>query len=199
MRSPLVLSLLALGFLPAVAAFALPGENSRESGSLPALRPPATSGDRGQAQVYPYVYRQAGYLGINGPLPMRFGPPSPSGNERTPPRVPFENKKPELSQTAEAMARTEAIETYRSIHGRTVPVPSGAVSGGIPAPSAFMDQGNISTGSNEVLEFFQLPQPEPDVQKRQSRFLFDPLPSFSSAQPPTPGTQPPSRATYQKN
>jgi hypothetical protein len=62
-----------------------------------------------------------------------------------------------------------------------------------------MDQGNISTGSNEVLEFFQLPPPEPDVQKRQNRFLFDPLPPFSAAQPPAAGTQPQSRATYQKN
>jgi hypothetical protein len=62
-----------------------------------------------------------------------------------------------------------------------------------------MEQGNISTGSNEVLEFFQLPQPEPEVQKRQNRFLFDPVPPFSAAQPPSSGTQPPSRATYQKN
>jgi hypothetical protein len=65
--------------------------------------------------------------------------------------------------------------------------------------NGFLDQGNISTGSNEVLEFFQLPAPEPDVQKRRNRFLFDPLPAFSAAQPPAVGTQPTSRATYQKN
>ncbi len=134
-----------------------------------------------------------------GPVPMRFGPPSPSANERTPPRVPFANKKNELSLTAEAMARTEAIEAYRSIHGRMVPVPSGAVPGGAMPPSAFYDQGGISTGSNEVLEFFQQPAPEPDVQKRQNRFLFDPVPSFNSAVPPVSPTPPQSRATYQKN
>lgn len=205
MRAPSVLSLLAFGlafgFLAVTQAFALPGENasSRETGNLPALRQTTPSGDRNQAQTYPYVVRQAGYLSNMGPLPMRFGPPSPSGNERTPPRVPFANKKPELSQTAEALARTEAIETYRSIHGRLVPVPAGATSGSMPGASSFMDQGNISTGSNEVLEFFQLPQAEPDVQKRQNRFLFDPLPSFNAAQPPAVGTPSSSRATYQKN
>lgn len=197
MRTIFALSLLALGFIPVGSAFALPGENARDSGTPPAVRPPSV--DRNQPQAYPYVYRQAGYLATMGPLPMRFGPASPTGNERTPPRVPFANKKHELSETAESLARTEAIETYRSIHGRLLPVPSGASPGGAVPHSSFMEQGNISTGSNEVLEFFQLPPPEADVQKRQNRFLFDPVPPFSSAQPPSAGTQPPSRATYQKN
>ncbi|RFC42142.1 MAG: hypothetical protein DVB28_002024 [Verrucomicrobia bacterium] len=197
MRTTFVLSLLAFGFIPLGSAFALPGENVRDTATPPSVRPPAN--ERSQPQVYPYVYRKAGYLATMGPLPMRFGPASPNGNERTPPRVPFANKKHELSETAEALARTEAIETYRSVHGRLLPVPAGSSAGGVPANSSFMDQGNISTGSNEVLEFFQLPQPEPEVQKRQNRFLFDPVPPFSAAQPPSLGTQPPSRATYQKN
>lgn len=198
MRAKLVITLLALGLFSRDSGLALPAENARESASPPAVHTPAASGDRSSAQVYPYVFRKAGYLATMGPLPMRFGPPSPSGNERTPPRVPFANKKPELSLTAEEMARTEAIESYRSVHGRTIPVPSGASPGGA-RPPGFMEQGNISTGSNEVLEFFQLPAPEPDVQKRQNRFLLDPLPPFSAAQPPAAGTQPPSRATFQKN
>lgn len=95
------------------------------------------------------------------------------------------------------MARTEAIESYRSIFGRGIPVPPGAPDGGPKVPDAFLDQGS-GTGSggpnSEVLEFFQQPPPDPDIQKRQNRFLFDPV--FQAAKPPAPVTSPQSRATY---
>jgi hypothetical protein len=107
-------------------------------------------------------------------------------------------KKPELSRTAEGMARTEAIESYRSIFGRGLPVPSGSPEGGPKVPDAFFDSGSGAGqgGPNgEVLEFFQQPAPEQDVQKRQNRFLFDPV--FQAARPPSPpAAVPQSRATY---
>jgi hypothetical protein len=131
---------------------------------------------------------------------MRFGTPLPNGSERTPPRIVVA-KKPELSRTAEGMARTEAIETYRSIFGRGIPVPPGSPEGGPKVPDSFFDSGSGGAPgglNNEVLEFFQQPPPDADVQKRQNRFLFDPV--FQSATPPTSvGTAPAapqSRATY---
>lgn len=218
--------LLTLGFLPVAQLFAVPGDGGLPGSAVapdmasaqqaaaaaaaqgavpyapPGSRPPAAERSQQgapQGATYPYVYRQVGYLATLGPVPMRFGNPTPSANERTPPRVPVANKRPELSRLAESMAGTEAIEAYRSVHGRMVPVPEGAVPGGQTPRSPFSEQGGISTGSNEVLEFFQQPLPDADVQKRQSRFLFDPVPPFSSALPPANGAQPQSRATYQKN
>ncbi len=203
MRVSYVLSLLTLGLMSAGSSFGIPGETGgRESSPPSAVR--AASNDKSLG--YPYVYRQVGYLATVGPSPMRFGPPSPSANERTPPRVPVLTRPPELKQNADALSRkaeeqaqAEAVLTYRSVFGRTVPVPAGASPGALPAPSAFSDQGGISTGSNEVMEFFQQPPLDPDAQKRQNRFLFDPIPSYQSAQPPASGNQTPSRATYQKN
>ncbi len=217
MRFPFVTLLLTLGLLPVPRVLAVPEEAGRE-GALPTrsgnvvpgvptastpsgVRPSQVerSNERSSSGGYPLVYRQVGYLAAMGPMPMRFGTPSPLANERTPPRVSAFNKKPELSVSAQSLAQTEAIETYRSIHGRKVPVPEGYPQGGAQAPNSFFDQGAISTGSNEVLEFFQQPLPEADVQKRQNRFLFDPVPPFSSATPPATVAQPQSRATYQKN
>ena len=160
------------------------------SGSVSAATNAAT--DRSTSMGYPLTLRSVGYLATVGPAPMRFGPPSPSGNERTPPRVPVTNRRPELSDTAEGKARTEAIETYRSIFKGKVPIPEGSPESGIPAPTPFLEQGTGSTG-NEIMEFFQQPSVEGDAQKRSNRFLFDPI--FQSAQPPIPGTLPPSRAT----
>lgn len=153
-----------------------------------------STGDRSASQGYPLTLRRVGYLATVGPAPMRFGPPSPSSNERTPPRVPATNRRPELSETAEGKARTEAIETYRSIFKGKVPIPEGSPESGISAPNPFLEQGPGSNG-NEVIEFFQQqPAAEgPDAQKRTNRFLFDPI--FQSAQPPAPGTLPQSRAT----
>jgi len=160
------------------------------SGSVVAAANSAS--DRSMSMGYPLTLRRVGYLATVGPAPMRFGPPSPSGNERTPPRVPVSNRRPELSETAEGKARTEAIETYRSIFKGKVPIPEGSPESGISAPNPFLEQGSGS-GGNEIMEFFQQPSVEGDAQKRSNRFLFDPI--FQSAQPPIPGTLPQSRAT----
>jgi hypothetical protein len=155
-----------------------------------------TPHEKSVAANYPFVFRQVGYLATTGPAPMRFGPATPGGSERTPPRVAA-SKKPELSRTAEAMARTEAIEAYRSIFGRGIPVPPGSVEGGPKIPDAFLDQGSGGGmgANNEVLEFFQQPPPDPDAQRRHNRYLFDPV--FQAARPPAVGGAiPQSRATY---
>ena len=192
MRASLLLSLLTLSLLPASLCLALPGESS-PAGPSQGANP---SQDKSVSAGYPFVYRQVGYLATTGPAPMRFGAPTPGGSERTPPRITAP-KKPELSRTAEGMARTEAIESYRSIFGRGLPVPPGAPDGGPKVPDAFFDTGSgLGTGgpNSEVLEFFQQPTQDPDVQKRQNRFLFDPV--FQSAKPPALSTAPQSRATY---
>ena len=193
MRASIFLTLLALPFLSGLPCNAAPGEVGSNV-------PPGVSGsssDKSGQSGYPFVYRQVGYLAVSGPAPMRFAPASPGGSERTPPRVTIA-KKPELSRTAEGMARTEAIEAYRSIFGRGLPVPPGSPEGGPKVPDAFFDNGSGAGpgGPNsEVLEFFQQPAPEPDVQKRQNRFLFDPV--FQAAKPPAAvSPAPPSRATY---
>jgi hypothetical protein len=192
MRVSFLLSLLTLTLLPNPTGFALPGENNPAAHSQGA----SSSQDKSVAAGYPFVYRQVGYLATSGPAPMRFGAPTPGGSDRTPPRIAVA-KKPELSRTAEGMARTEAIESYRSIFGRGRPVPAGSPEGGPKVPDAFFDSGNgLGTGGadSEVLEFFQQQAPEPDVQKRQNRFLFDPV--FQAARPPAPSSIPQSRATY---
>jgi len=205
MRTSPVLSILTIGFLPLAVSFAAPGDGAGRE-SLPsnaanaATAARSSSGDRSVSPAQPFVLRKVGYLATVGPVPLRFGAPTPDCNLRTPPRVPAQNKRTELGDTAEAMARTEAIETYRSLHGGLVPVPPGHASGGIPpgGPSnPFIEQGGISSGGNEVMEFFQQPPPEPDVQKRQNRFLFDPI--FQAAPAPAPGNPPQSRATFRQN
>jgi hypothetical protein len=193
MRSPLIISLLTFTLLPSYFCLALPAE-SAAGGSVPGAN---SSHDKAGSAGHPFAYRQVGYLATTGPAPMRFGPATPGGSERTPPRIAAA-KKPELSRTAEAMARTEAIESYRSIFGRGLPVPPGSPEGGPKIPDAFLDAGG-GTGAvgpdHEVLEFFQQPALEPDVQRRQNRYLFDPV--FQSAKPPVPaGVVPQSRATY---
>jgi hypothetical protein len=140
---------------------------------------------------YPFAYRPIGYLGTVGPAPLRFTPASPAGNERTPPRVALSNKKPELSQTAEGMAQTEAIEAYRSVFGRKVPVPEGAMPGGEVDPN-FVGPDKIHTSVSaddpRIMDFFPAPEAQdPKAQDRKLRFLFDPL--FESAAPPPPGMQ----------
>jgi hypothetical protein len=192
MRVSFLFSLLTLTLLQGPKGFALPGENNPASTTQGAN----SSSDKSVASGYPFVYRQVGYLATSGPAPMRFGAPTPGGSDRTPPRITVP-KKPELSRTAEGMARTEAIESYRSIFGRGLPVPAGSPEGGPKVPDAFFDTGNGlgSGGANsEVLEFFQQQAPDPDVQRRQNRFLFDPV--FQAAKPPAPPIAPPSRATY---
>jgi hypothetical protein len=192
MRVSFLFSLLTLTLLSGSSGLALPGESNPAGPSNGAN----SSQDRSVAAGYPFVCRQVGYLATSGPAPMRFGAPTPGGSDRTPPRITVP-KKPELSRTAEGMARTEAIESYRSIFGRGLPVPAGSPEGGPKVPDAFFDTGSGlgSGGANsEVLEFFQQQAPEPDVQKRQNRFLFDPV--FQAARPPSPPSAPQSRATY---
>ena len=192
MRATFLISLLTFALVPGLQCLALPAESSPNP-------PPQAAGlpsERASSASYPFVYRQVGYLATTGPAPMRFGTPVPGGSERTPPRIAL-SKKPELSRTAEGMARTEAIESYRSIFGRGIPVPAGSPEGGPKIPEAFLDAGaGLGSGgpNAEVLEFFQQPAPDPDIQKRQNRFLFDPV--FQAAKPPAPTAAPESRATY---
>ncbi len=192
MRYHLTIMLISAALVSGSNCTAVPAE-SAQTGPAQAAHAPR---DKGVAASYPFVFRQVGYLATTGPAPMRFGPATPGGSERTPPRVAA-SKKPELSRTAEAMARTEAIESYRSIFGRGIPVPPGSVEGGPKIPDAFLDSGTGTGGgpNNEVLEFFQQPPPDPDIQKRQNRYLFDPV--FQAARPPLGGNlSPQSRATY---
>lgn len=154
-------------------------------------------GGKGGPVEYPLVYRPLGYLGTIGPAPMRFGPPSPAGTERTPPRVPASSPKPDLSKTAEAMAGTEAIEAYRSVFGKRLPVPEGSAPAGEDDPSFQPEssRGSISAGPgpNEVMQFFPAPVVDPRMQERRLRFMFDPL--FQSARPPVIVNPAQSRAT----
>jgi hypothetical protein len=141
---------------------------------------------------YPYAYRPIGYLGTVGPAPMRFSAASPVGNERTPPRVSASNKKPELSETAEGMSRTEAIEAYRSVFGRKVPVPEGSVAGGEVDPNFVGPERirtSVSADEPRLMDFFPPPaEQDPKAQDRRLRFMMDPL--FQSAPPPQPGAVP---------
>jgi hypothetical protein len=192
MRAFTLLSFLSLTLWPAAPVDAAPAEN-RPVGVAVSSN---SSQEKSAFNGAPFVYRQVGYLATTGPAPMRFAVPVPNGSDRTPPKVTAP-KKPELSRTAEGMARTEAIEAYRSIFGRGLPVPPGSPEGGPKVPDAFFDAGGGlgSGGANsEVLEFFQQPPPDPDVQRRQNRFLFDPV--FQAAKPPAPSAVPQSRATY---
>lgn len=192
MRFSLILLLLSATVFPNASSSASPAEGG--SGGVTSGAGPAH--EKSAASPYPFVYRRVGYLATTGPAPMRFGPLVPGGSERTPPRIAAP-KKPELSRTAEGMARTEAIESYRSIFGRGIPVPPGSPEGGPRIPDAFLDSGSgsgMGGGNNEVLEFFQQPSLEPDAQKRQNRYLFDPV--FQAAKPPATGGVPQSRATY---
>lgn len=154
-------------------------------------------GGKGGPVEYPLVYRPLGYLGTIGPAPMRFGPPSPAGTERTPPRVPASSPKPDLSKTAEAMSGTEAIEAYRSVFGKRLPVPEGSAPAGEDDPNFQPEssRGSISAGPgpNEVMQFFPAPVVDPRLQERRLRFMFDPL--FQSARPPVIVNPAQSRAT----
>lgn len=154
-------------------------------------------GVKGGPVEYPLVYRPLGYLGTIGPAPMRFGPPSPAGTERTPPRVPASSPKPDLSKTAEAMSGTEAIEAYRSVFGKRLPVPEGSAPAGEDDPN-FQPESSRSSisagpGPNEVMQFFPAPVVDPRMQERRLRFMFDPL--FQSARPPVIVNPAQSRAT----
>ena len=194
MRYHLTILLVSAALASGSHCVAVPAESAPPGATQ--ASPPAHEKPGASASNYPFVFRQVGYLATTGPAPMRFGPTTPGGSERTPPRV-ASSKKPELSRTAEAMARTEAIEAYRSIFGRGIPVPPGSVEGGPKVPDAFLDAGTGSGGgpNNEVLEFFQQPPPDPDTLKRQNRYLFDPV--FQAARPPAGGNViPQSRATY---
>ena len=159
---------------------------------------------KGAPVEYPLVYRPLGYLGTIGPAPMRFGPPSPAGTERTPPRVAASSPKPDLSKTAEAMAGTEAIEAYRSVFGKRLPVPEGSAPAGEDDPNfqPGSSRGSISAGPgpNEVLQFFAAPVIiDPLQQDRRRRFLFDPVPTAPQGrffqQPPVIVNPAQSRAT----
>ncbi len=159
---------------------------------------------KGAPVEYPLVYRPLGYLGTIGPAPMRFGPPSPAGTERTPPRVSDSSPKPDLSKTAEAMAGTEAIEAYRSVFGKRLPVPEGSAPAGADDPNYQPEssRGSISAGPgpNEVLQFFAAPViVDPLQQDRRRRFLFDPVPTAPQGrffqQPPVIVNPAQSRAT----
>ncbi len=164
----------------------------------------ASDAGKGGPVEYPLVYRPLGYLGTIGPAPMRFGPPSPAGTERTPPRVSESSPKPDLSKTAEAMAGTEAIEAYRSVFGKRLPVPEGSAPAGEDDPN-FQPGSSRSTisagpGPNEVLQFFAAPViVDPLQQDRRRRFLFDPVPTAPQGrffqQPPVIVNPAQSRAT----
>lgn len=164
------------------------------SGSSASASTPAAVGATGRPlnpADYPYAYRPIGYLGTVGPAPMRFTAATPAGTERTPPRVAASSKKPEVSQTAENMAQTEAIEAYRSVFGRKVPVPAGATPGGEVDPNFVgPDKIHTSVSADEpgVMDFFPPPDLEGKAQDRRLRFMFDPL--FESAAPPAPGMVP---------
>lgn len=170
---------------------------------------------KGAPVEYPLVYRPLGYLGTIGPAPMRFGPPSPAGTERTPPRVAASSPKPDLSKTAEAMAGIQAIEQYRSVFGGDLrneherifnkPLPELAnVDPGKDDPTfqPGSSRGSISAGPgpNEVLQFFAAPViVDPLQQDRRRRFLFDPVPTAPQGrffqQPPVIVNPAQSRAT----
>lgn len=168
-------------------------------GAQGAASAPQSGADAGKGGPveYPLVYRPLGYLGTIGPAPMRFGPPSPAGTERTPPRVPASSPKPDLSKTAEAMSGTEAIEAYRSVFGKRLPVPEGSAPAGEDDPN-FQPESSRSSisagpGPNEVMQFFPAPVVDPRMQERRLRFMFDPL--FQSARPPVIVNPAQSRAT----
>ncbi len=197
-----------LSLLVATAALSAPAWAGGSSKSGKDRKSAAGSGTAGGASVaspaavgatgrslnpadYPYAYRPIGYLGTVGPAPMRFTAATPAGNERTPPRVAASNKKPELSQTAEGMAQTEAIEAYRSVFGRKVPVPPGATPGGEVDPNFVgPDKIHTSVSADEpgIMDFFPPPNQDEKAQERRLRFMFDPL--FESASPPAPGMVP---------
>lgn len=114
-----------------------------------------------------FVYRQAGYLATVGPVPLRFGPPSPGCNERTPPRVATTTRKPSSNQQAAATAPAEVTPSAF--------VPTSITAGGEP-------RGNVS---EEAINFYRPQELDPEVQKRRMRFMFDPVQGFQMAPPPT--------------
>ena len=146
-------------------------------------QPSAGAGVAGES---PFVYRQVGYLAAVGPAPLRFGPPSPGCNERTPPRVSATSKKAVSASTLPASPASLSM-TESSSAGSTTIITGGAASG----------------SSEDLMNFFRPQEADPEVQRRRLRFLFDPVPGFQSAPPPVPvvpaTTAPPSRATYRQN
>ena len=173
------------------------GAQSAAGAGAPNSAQAGADNGKGGPVEYPLVYRPLGYLGTIGPAPMRFGPPSPAGTERTPPRVPASSPKPDLSKTAEAMAGTEAIEAYRSVFGKRLPVPEGSAPAGEDDPNFQPESSRKSIsagpGPNEVMQFFPAPVIDPRIQERRMRFMFDPL--FQSARPPVIVNPAQSRAT----
>ncbi|MEK0446686.1 MAG: hypothetical protein RLZZ399_2007 [Verrucomicrobiota bacterium] len=146
-------------------------------------QPPIGAGTAGDS---PFVYRQVGYLATVGPAPLRFGPPSPGCNERTPPRVSPTSKK------------------AGAVSSATTSSPSVTVTDSYPSGAATIITGGSAPGSSEdLINFFRPQEADPELQRRRLRFLFDPVPGFQSAPPPVPvtpaTTAPPSRATYRQN
>lgn len=158
----------------------------------PVMAPQGTS-VVGVAGDSPIVYRQMGYLGTIGPAPMRFGPATPGCNERTPPRVAANSKKP---STVSASA-TFVPPPVSPMSG--APEGLGLGGGGMAAPAE-----SRMGRTEEVLSFFSdTENVDAETQKRKLRFLFDPVPSFQSATPPplspAPTNLPPSSATFRQN
>ncbi|MEY2598563.1 MAG: hypothetical protein RLZZ142_822 [Verrucomicrobiota bacterium] len=152
---------------------------ARPQGPVPAGVSPET----------PYTFRQVGYLATVGPAPLRFGPPSPGCNERTPPRVPSSSRKAPVSG---------------GVVGQTQPAPPAEVPP--PVTGSTFQSTTIVTGggrevlgtpTDEVIQFFRPQQVDPEMQGRRLRFMFDPVQSFQSAVPPA--SAPPSRATFRQN
>jgi hypothetical protein len=142
----------------------------------------------------PLVYRQAGYLGTIGPAPMRFGPPSPGCNERTPPRVSSTSKKAGGSSAEAAMTPSFPVPA--------APNPVPALGGGGVSDLFGGASGESGGGSvrEQAMSFFTTPAPvDSEVQKNRLRMLLDPIPSFQPAPPPVAAPLPPSSATFRQN
>lgn len=131
----------------------------------------------------PLVLRPVGYLATIGPAPLRFGPPSPGCNERTPPRVASTSKK--------APVATSGIEVQPTQQQSPFPT---------PPPTEFLDSSLAPANpADELVNMLRPDDSDPEVQKRRMRFMLE-QPSFRPAVPPTPNAQPPqSRATFRQN
>jgi len=157
---------------------------------------------------YPFVFRPAGYLQVNGPAPMRYGAPAMDMSDRNPPPLPQsakgvdeakkneEEKEKAAAQAASAAAQAQASPTPKDLNEQervvtaAYPVPQNAPT---PVPKGSADFGKVP---DEVDGYFRNQYNfVPD-----SHRFFDPI--FEPAVAPAgvynqPGLQgPKSTATY---
>jgi hypothetical protein len=187
MRLLSALLLVTTGFSSSFLAFAggvsEPGQPARQ-GSQTSLFNAKPQGATSSAVAgdSPFVYRQVGYLATVGPAPLRFGPPSPGCNERTPPRVASTSRKPIISQQPAA-----PIEVTPSTF----------------VPTSQSTEESRGSVTEEAINFYRPQELDPEVQKRRMRFMFDPVQGFQAAPPPAstvpPAAAPQSRATFRQN